>query len=129
MISRAEKRRETRSEKRAESRYERMKELARARNAQAALCGRDIGHLPKVENPDIKEMCRVNFRLFCETYFPELFELAFSSDHLKVIHRIECAVLQGGLFALAMPRGSGKTTLCECAVIWATIYGHRQSSH
>ena len=126
MISRAEKRRETRSEKRAESRYERMKEQARARNAQAALCGRDIGHLPKVENPDIKEMCRVNFRLFCETYFPELFELAFSSDHLKVIHRIECAVLQGGLFALAMPRGSGKTTLCECAVIWATIYGHRQ---
>lgn len=116
----------SRPQKRQEARYDKIKEQARARNAQASLSGRDIGPLPKVENPDLKEMCRVNFRLFCETYFPELFELTFSEDHLKVIHRIECAVLQGGLFALAMPRGSGKTTLCECAVIWATVYGHRQ---
>jgi hypothetical protein len=35
-------------------------------------------------------------------------------------------VLQGGLFAMAMPRGSGKTTLCETACLWAMLYGHRE---
>ena len=34
-------------------------------------------------------------------------------------------MLDGGLFAMAMPRGSGKTTLCGCACIWAVLYGHR----
>ena len=30
----------------------------------------------------------------------------------------------GGKLALAMPRGSGKTTLAETTVIWALLYGH-----
>lgn len=116
----------SRAGKRQDARYDKMKEQARARNAQAALCGRDIAPLPKIGNPELREMCRVNFQLYCETYFPETFPLAFSPDHLKAIKKIERAVLEGGLFALAMPRGSGKTTLCECAVIWAATYGHRQ---
>ena len=116
----------SRAGKRQDARYDKMKEQARARNAQAALCGRDIAPLPKIGNPELREMCRFNFQLYCETYFPETFPLAFSPDHLKAIRKIERAVLEGGLFALAMPRGSGKTTLCECAVIWAATYGHRQ---
>jgi hypothetical protein len=35
-------------------------------------------------------------------------------------------VLRGGLFAMAMPRGSGKSTISECACIWAVLYGHRE---
>jgi len=27
---------------------------------------------------------------------------------------------------MAMPRGSGKTTICECACIWAALNGHRE---
>jgi len=27
---------------------------------------------------------------------------------------------------MAMPRGSGKTTICECACIWAVLFGHRE---
>ena len=34
-------------------------------------------------------------------------------------------MLDGGLFAMAMPRGSGKTSICECACIWAVLNGHR----
>ena len=30
----------------------------------------------------------------------------------------------GGKLALAMPRGSGQTTLVETSVIWALLYGH-----
>src|SRR5690606_27367587 len=50
----------------------------------------------------------------------------WSDDHRKVLRKIEQAVLQGGLFAMAMPRGSGKTTICECACIWAVLNGHRE---
>ena len=91
-----------------------------------ALAGRDIGELPAVVNPNRKARAASDFRFFCESYFPLVFHLAWSPDHLKVIAKIEEAVLRGGLFAMAMPRGSGKTTICECACIWAVLYGHRE---
>ena len=68
----------------------------------------------------------LNFQYFCEAYFPQSFHLEWSEDHLKVLRKIEHAVLHGGLFAMAMPRGSGKTTICECACIWAVLNGHRE---
>jgi hypothetical protein len=89
------------------------------------LAGRDIGELPEVIDPERKTLALDNFRFFCESYFPLTFHLDWSPDHLKVISKIEQAVLHGGLFAMAMPRGSGKTTICECACIWSVLYGHR----
>jgi len=106
--------------------YERMKENARARNAAMALAGRDIGELPSLVDPDRKGRAKTDFRFFCEAYFPQTFHLPWSPDHLKVIGRIEQAVLRGGLFSMAMPRGSGKTSVCECACIWAVLNGHRE---
>ncbi|MCL4199561.1 MAG: phage terminase large subunit family protein [Phycisphaerales bacterium] len=97
----------------------------RTRDLPESFTGRDIDDLPEIIDPGRKEACRRNFRLFCETYFPQTFHLAWSPDHLKVIARIEQAVLEGGLFAMAMPRGSGKTSLCETACLWALLYGHR----
>ena len=106
--------------------YDAMKEQARARNALLSLSGRDIGDLPAVINPERKQQAGESFQYFCETYFPLSFHLAWSPDHLKVIAKIEEAVLHGGLFALAMPRGSGKTTIAECACLWAILFGHRE---
>jgi len=106
--------------------YEKHKERAAARNKAMSLAGRDIGQLPQVVDPERKQQAERNFRLFCEQYFPQTFHLAWSPHHLKVIAKIEQAVLRGGLFAMAMPRGSGKTTICECACIWAVLYGHRE---
>ena len=106
--------------------YSTLKERARARNAAIAQAGRDIGELPAIANPDRRHQAERDFRFFCEAYFPLTFHLAWSPDHLKVITRIEEAVLEGGLFAMAMPRGSGKTTICECACIWAVLNGHRE---
>ncbi len=105
--------------------YAVMKERARARNAALALAGRDIGELPDIANPGRRALAAGDFRYFCESYFPSTFHLPWSPDHLKVIAKIEQAVLHGGLFAMAMPRGSGKTSKCECACIWAVLYGHR----
>ena len=62
---------------------------------------------------------------FCEAYFGLTFHLAWSPDHLKVINKIEEAVIRGGLFSLAMARGSGKSSLAEVACIWAVLNGYR----
>lgn len=106
--------------------YATLKERSRARNAAIAQSGRDIGELPAIADPDRRHQAERDFRFFCEAYFPLTFHLAWSPDHLKVIAKIEQAVLEGGLFAMAMPRGSGKTTICECACIWAVLNGHRE---
>lgn len=106
--------------------YETVKEAARARNAALSAAGRDIGELPGVVDPERKARAATDFRYFCEAYFPETFHLEWSDDHLKVIGKVERAVLEGGLFAMAMPRGSGKTSLCEVACLWAILYGHRE---
>ena len=106
--------------------YEERKDAERARQAEQSQAGRDIGDLPEVANPERKKECERNFRLFCTSFFPDVYSLQFSSDHLKAIEKIETAVLSGGLFALAMPRGSGKSTLAETAAIWAMVYGHRE---
>lgn len=106
--------------------YAAHRESMRERARQESESGRDIGDLPSVENPARKATAARSFRAFCESYFPEVFSLTFSDDHLQVIAKTEQAVLHGGLFALAMPRGSGKTTIAECACLWAILYGHRE---
>jgi len=105
--------------------YEAVKEAAAARNRALSEAGRDIGELPAVVDPERKEKAAGDFRFFCQAYFPQTFHLPWSPDHLKVIAKVEQAVLRGGLFALAMPRGSGKTSIAECACLWAVLYGHR----
>ena len=106
--------------------YEAHREAAAQRQADLSLAGRDIGELPAVVDPERKESCRFDFRKFCETYFPEVYNLEWSDDHLRAIEKLQKAVLEGGLFALAMARGSGKSSLTETAAIWAMAYGHRE---
>ncbi|QDU28050.1 Phage terminase large subunit (GpA) [Anatilimnocola aggregata] len=106
--------------------YEELKDRARARNAALSLAGRDIGELPEVVNPQRKARAQDDFQFFCEEYFHTTFHHPWSDDHLKVIRKIQKAVIEGGLFAMAMPRGSGKSSLCEVACIWALLFGHRQ---
>ncbi len=123
---RAEGRKRPAAKRRKARTYAQRRDEMAARQRDAAKSVRDIGDLPPIERPELREECRLSFRRFCEVYFPALFPLAWSPDHLKVIRKIETAVLRGGLFAVAMPRGSGKTTLNECAAIWALLYGHRR---
>jgi hypothetical protein len=106
--------------------YEHKRERAATRDREQTRAGRDIGELPPVENQARRDRGRKSLQYFCETYFPERFKLAWSQDHLKVLAKIETAVREGGLFAMAMPRGSGKTTCAEVAVDWAILYGFRQ---
>lgn len=94
-------------------------------NRKVSAAGRDIGEIPPIAKPKRRAGCARDFRLFCETYLPQTFTLAWSPDHLRVIAKIEAAVLRGELFAFAMPRGSGKSSIVEGAALWAVLYGHR----
>lgn len=87
---------------------------------------REIGFGWPVENPPRRKRCLADLRTFLKTYFPRSFRLAWSADQLRVISKIEEASRTGGLFALAMPRGSGKTTITERAALWCILAGlHR----
>ena len=106
--------------------YDDMKEAARQRSAEKARTGRDIGDIPAVVNPERRAKALESFKMFCRVYFPDVFYLPFSKDHKTVIEKIEQAVLHGGLFALAMPRGSGKTCLMQMACVWAALSGNTE---
>jgi hypothetical protein len=112
--------------KRDAERYDDIKSRTGERSRRVSAAGRDIGPPPAVVDAARRDSCRLDFRLFCDTYAAESFPLAWSPDHLTAIAKIEGAVLRGELFAFAMPRGSGKTTLCEWACLWALLNGHRQ---
>lgn len=95
------------------------------KNREATKSIQDIAPIPQIEDYQRRKAAGESFRLFCETYFPTAFWRPWSQDHLRVIAKIEKAVREGGLFAFAMPRGSGKTTLARCAALWAVLYGYR----
>jgi hypothetical protein len=97
-----------------------------ARRSAEHKSARDIGEMPAIVNPERRAACERDLRLFLETYLPAQFPLAWSADHLLVIAAIEAAVLQGELQAIAMPRGSGKTTIIGAGAIWSLIYAHRR---
>jgi len=103
--------------------YEQQKARQAQRNAESVRAAQDIGEIPAVADPQRKARCEASFQDFCETYFAEVFYLPWSDDHLRVIEKIEKAVRTGGLFAMAMPRGSGKTVLCQTAVLWSALIG------
>lgn len=116
----------TNGRRRDRAAYERRKADANARNRKLAAAGREIGRLPKVRNPARRVACQFDLRLFAETYHAATFCLQWSPDHLDVIGALQTAVLQGGQSAIAMPRGSGKTSLSIAACEWALLFGHRR---
>lgn len=94
--------------------------------AEKSARGRDIGEIPAIADLVRRERCRDSLRDFCLTYNPEAFYLDFSPDAITELRRIEEAVFQGAMYAFAEPRGSGKTTRCRMAILWAASYGHKR---
>jgi len=106
--------------------YKRHKEKARKRQADQTASGRDIGIIPKVSCPSRRGRCRNSLLRFLKVYFPVIFYLAWSPNHIRIIKKLERAIKHGGKFALAMPRGSGKTWISVLGALWAIAYGYRK---
>jgi hypothetical protein len=105
--------------------YQRHRERANERFRKQSAGAREIGHIPPIEDPERRRACEEDLQLALETYFSELFHLGWSHQHIAVIDCLYQTLRFGGLFALGMPRGSGKTTMAECAAILAMLYGWR----
>lgn len=106
--------------------YAAHKVRANNRQREKAADAKDLGRIPRPKNFKRRQACERDLKRYLLTYFAESFCDPFSQDHLDVIADIEKKVLDGGLSAIAMPRGSGKTTILTRAAIWATCYGHRK---
>ena len=81
------------------------------------------GEIPDIANVRRRRSAEKSLKTFLTTYFPDIFYLDFSPIHLDVINKIEQTIEKGELYALAMPRGSGKTSICQCALVWAIVTG------
>lgn len=103
--------------------YGRHREDAAARSRAKSTAGREIGPLPKIVNSERRAKALASLRVYCETYKAEKFYLAWSEDQLTVIRILEQCAREGGLFAIAMMRGGGKTELCKAAIEWAILGG------
>jgi len=86
--------------------YQAAKDRARARSAAITLAGQDIAPMPSPKDPRRRARADRDFKFFCEAYFPHLFTLAWSQDHLRVVAKIERVVQYRQTPAVAMPRGS-----------------------
>ncbi|MBI5725027.1 MAG: phage terminase large subunit family protein [Planctomycetes bacterium] len=106
--------------------YQKARERAKARSAAITMAGQDIAPIPMPANQVRRANADRDLKFFCETYFSHLFTLAWSQDHLRVIAKIERVVRYRETLAVAMPRGSGKTTLCLVAVLWAVLSGRHE---
>ncbi|QDV23574.1 terminase gpA endonuclease subunit [Aureliella helgolandensis] len=107
--------------------YARHKKRAGERQKQLSEDGRDIaGDMPQVTDPKARARVSKSLRKFCDEVLPERFHLGWSEDHLTAIKKMERAILTGDNFAIAMPRGTGKTTLVIAAVLWAIVSGHKR---
>lgn len=110
--------------RKGESGYDAYRESQAEISRERSASGRDIGEIPPIANVRRRGRCRGSLRLFCETYNPDAFALDWSEDHLRAIARIEEAAMHGALYAFAMPRGNGKTSLCRHAALWVLSYHH-----
>jgi hypothetical protein len=111
----------------ADKNYRQKVEDDNAANLARSRRGRDIGDdYPRRRNSKARDAGERDLRLFLETYFPASFWIPWSADHLRVIGRMQEAILDGGLFALAMPRGAGKTAISVRASLWGLLYRHRR---
>ncbi len=106
--------------------YDAHKERARARQAEASISGRDIGQMPKPENPKRREAALASLKVFYETYFSATFYLPWSEAHIKSIADTERTILRNEMLAEAMPRGWGKSSRFERAALWAGLKGARR---
>jgi len=67
---------------------------------------------------------KYNLWQFLLAAFPITFCKEFTGEQLHFIFLIQSAMLSGGQLDIEMGRGSGKTSIIECAAIWGLLYEH-----
>ena len=108
-----------------------QKHAARASERQKRLSeeGREIAPLPECADPALVDSCRLDLLKFMLTFgnssASPAFPSPFSDAQLYAIHVVQETLLHGGSRPLCLPRGFGKSTICEWGIAWALAYGHQ----
>lgn len=96
------------------------------RSRKKALAKREIGPLPAVKNLRGRSKAEKSLAEWIRKYLPERVGLEWGEMHLETIARMQQACDEGVQVVVALPRGSGKTTIAEAAVLWAVLTGRRR---
>jgi hypothetical protein len=111
----------------ARQRSDKKRALDVERSRERTRAGSDIGEIPPIVHPARRESCRLDLAGFLQVYFPQSTGLSpFSSDHVRVIGRIQDCIIRGGRFTNAVYRGFAKSTISENSLLWGVLYGHRR---
>jgi len=109
----------------AQAKKERQAQAARKYQRFTRSLSREIGPFPQRIDWQRRLACKTDLKLFAETYLASVFYHQWSTDQLICIEKAQRISSEGGKFAVAMPRGGGKTAIVRAATIWATLYGHK----
>ena len=115
------KKKASRQKQTQQDRREQSRQIMAAKSAR----GRNLPDIPACADPARRERTRLDLRAFYEEYCDGAFPLKWSEDHLKVIDTLQRTVLNSGQFAVAMPRGNGKTSMIARAALWAVLHSHK----
>jgi hypothetical protein len=105
--------------------YEERKRREAERQAAQSLAGRGVV-IPPVKHPKLRAKALKDSFFFLSRYFPQRFYLGFGAPHVAAVETIEACITDGGLHALTLMRGGGKTTLAEAMILRALVYGMRR---
>lgn len=95
------------------------------RNARD-IAGDDWDALIRNIDWDRRLATRRNLQRFGETYLPNIYYLEWSEDQLRCLRKTETVFIDSAMFALAMPRGGGKTGLTRGGLTWGTLHGWKR---
>lgn len=85
----------------------------------------EIGDIPPVARPALRERCRLDLEFFGWVYCRSLLDHRPSPEFkARIVDKLQSAVLNGGQFAVEALRGGGKTTWFCISVAWGILYGH-----
>lgn len=93
-----------------------------------SLSAQEIGSPPELvgEFVELRERSDASLLEHLRICYPNAFPMEFSPDHLNLIEQLEQAATVGLLKAVAMPRGSGKTTIMLRCILWALLTANRR---
>lgn len=106
----------------ADDRRIRMAERGRLQS----LAARDIGEIPAIKYPEERARGLEDPAFFCQWFFPGWFYKPFCEQHLLLLSEFDHVTRNGGLQAVALPRGRGKTAITKAMTLRAVLYALRR---
>jgi hypothetical protein len=79
---------------------------------------------PPAKYKKLRKKTAHSLPLWLKAFLPETYPMAWSPDHLEALELEQKAIMDGGMFAIAMSRGQGKTSISDGGALWGVLEGH-----